>query len=285
MYRLNRQFFILFLSLVCCGQAAKKSPVESGSVNYTATTLINPAGTCIQNRFNTPSNFHRIPAEPGTFQEYLRNLPLKPHGSKVKYFNGIIKENICYDAVVDLDIGKKDLLQCADAVMLLRAEYFYSRKEFDKISFALTNGFKVDYSEWQKGNRIIAEGNKTYWKHIAAPSEDYKGFRSYMDLIFTYAGTLSLSKSLTSKSVSDINIGDIFIVGGSPGHAIIVTDMAVNDAGEKIFLLTQSYMPAQEIHILKNPTDEKISPWYSANIIGHLHTPEWTFATDELKTW
>lgn len=56
-------------------------------------------------------------------------------------------------------LAKKDLQQCADAVMRLRAEYFYDQKAYDKISFTLTNGFKVDYSEWIKGNRIVVNGN------------------------------------------------------------------------------------------------------------------------------
>jgi len=42
---------------------------------------------------------------------------------------------------------------------------------------------------------------------------------------------------LESVSIKNMNIGDVFIVGGSPGHAVIVVDMAVNSDGEKIFLL------------------------------------------------
>ena len=100
-----------------------------------------------------------------------------------------------------------------------------------------------------------------------------------------YAGTHSLSKSLHSKSIKDIAIGDVFIVGGFPGHAVIVVDVAENNIGEKVFLLAQSYMPAQETQILKNYNDAKISPWYSANINERLYTPQWTFGVGQLKTW
>ena len=44
-------------------------------------------------------------------------------------------------------------------------------------------------------------------------------------------------------------------------------------------------MPAQEIQILKNPNDKQLSPWYSANIIDELATPEWTFKARHLKSW
>jgi len=43
--------------------------------------------------------------------------------------------------------------------------------------------------------------------------------------------------------------GDIFYHGGSPGLAFMVLDVVENDLGNKMFLLAQSYMPAQEMHI------------------------------------
>jgi hypothetical protein len=81
-----------------------------------------------------------------------------------------------------------------------------------------------------------------------------------------------------------MKIGDVFIKGGSPGHAIIVMDMAENKStGEKIFILAQSYMPAQETQILCNPKSKELSPWYSLNYTGDLYTPEWTFSENMLK--
>lgn len=66
--------------------------------------------------------------------------------------------------------------------------------------------------------------------------------------------------------------------GGSPGHAVMVADVAVNPKGEKVFLLLQSYMPAQEIHVIKNPIDGTLSPWYSTEVIGNsFRTMEWQF--------
>lgn len=72
---------------------------------------------------------------------------------------------------------------------------------------------------------------------------------------------------------------------GSPGHAIIVVDAAQNTAGEQVFLLAQSYMPAQEIHVLKNPNDPNLSPWFKLNDGDELVTPEWTFQWDQRKRW
>jgi len=93
----------------------------------------------------------------------------------------------------------------------------------------------VDYSEWMKGRRIIVNGNKAYWSNRSAPSNTYKDFWKYMEMVFSYAGTLSLSKELKPVAINNIEIGHIFIQGGSPGHAIIVVDMATNSNGEKMF--------------------------------------------------
>jgi hypothetical protein len=80
--------------------------------------------------------------------------------------------------------------------------------------------------------------------------------------------------------------GDVFIKGGSPGHAVIVVDVAIYpQTGKKVFLLTQSYMPAQQIQILVNPANRGLSPWYelSDNDEGKLYTPEWVFEKKDLK--
>lgn len=48
-------------------------------------------------------------------------------------------------------------------------------------------------------------------------------------------------------------------------------------------MLAQSYMPAQDIQILKGECEG--SPWFSANIEDIMQTPEWTFKVSDLKTW
>jgi len=79
-----------------------------------------------------------------------------------------------------------------------------------------------------------------------------------------------------------IEIGDVFIQGGSPGHAIVVVDMAVNKStNEKIFLLAQSFMPAQEFQVLDN-NNGNLGPWYSDSFSDILYTPEWTFNKSDL---
>jgi hypothetical protein len=278
--------FFIYIGAVCCSKASGKKSISSVVISDTSHTNDTiKTGNTIETRFQPPSGYVRIGAAPQSFAEYIRNLPLKPVGSKVLYYDGRIKSSSVYEAVVDMEIGKRDLQQCADACMRLRGEYLYSLKAYDQISFTLVNGFKVNYSEWIKGNRVVVKGNKTYWSKTRAPSNTYKDFREYMDFIFTYASTLSLSKEMKSRDINELAIGDVFVVGGSPGHAVIVVDIAQNKNGEKVFMLAQSYMPAQETQILKNMQDPGMSPWYSADIAEKLYTPEWTFELNHLKTW
>jgi hypothetical protein len=230
--------------------------------------------------------YKRQEYQSGTFQHWLRQLPLKKNVNQVNLYNGLPKANQnAHFGIIDIDIGDKNLQQCADAVIRLYSEYLYSQNRYGKIAFNFTSGDRAEYRSWIKGYRPFIKVNKVKWKKQEEPDHSYRGFRNYLNTIFIYAGSYSLSKEL--KPVADINkieTGDIFIQGGFPGHAVIVVDMAVNtETQKKIIMLAQSYMPAQDIYILKNPNDEKLSPWYELKATEELYTPEWTFHWTDLK--
>ncbi len=209
-----------------------------------------------------PEGFTRV--QTGSFGKFLRQLPLKKDRT-VYLFNGHKKDNQgAQFAVVDISVGNKDLQQCADAIMRLRAEFFYAEKLFDQISFKDNN-------------------SKAY---LFYPPYNTANFNKYLLRVFGMCGSASLSKQLhTVANLSDIEPGDVIIRGGFPGHAVIAVDVAVNSAREKIYLLAQSYMPAQDIHLLVNPADENLSPWYKVNNNKFIQTPEYLFYSNELKKW
>ncbi|MEL6275629.1 MAG: DUF4846 domain-containing protein, partial [Bacteroidota bacterium] len=98
--------------------------------------LINPTGSTISSRILAPENFVRQEVPKLSFAHYLRYFPLKPHGTSVMLFDGRKKYNQnVHVAILDIDVGKRDLQQCADAVMRLRAEYLWSQKRYDDIHF------------------------------------------------------------------------------------------------------------------------------------------------------
>jgi hypothetical protein len=121
------------------------------------------------------------------------------------------------------------------------------------------------------------------WKKLAGADDSRESFRNYLNKVFQYAGSFSLSQELVRvPDLSDIRPGDVFIQGGFPGHAVIVADVSVNESGDKAFLLIQSYMPAQQVHVLVNPNDSDMSPWYDVRFGPELVTPEWTFGRTDL---
>lgn len=273
-----KPMLLLLLLIETCFRPSRPNPDTAPQSN-----LPQP-DTLLCQRFAPPPGFERPAADSGSFAFHLRHLPLKPPGSRVLLFNGLEKSRSdVYEAVVDLPIGNQDLHQCADAVIRLRAEYLWQAGRFNEIHFNLTNGFRVDYNRWRKGERVKVSGNKTSWVAQKTASGTYATFWQYLEFVFTYAGTLSLSKELQQVDVAEMKIGDVFIQGGAPGHAVIVVDLAVDSSGKKVFLLAQSYMPAQEIQVLKNPANGTLSPWYSVEFGERLETPEWTFNKGDLK--
>jgi hypothetical protein len=240
----------------------------------------------IESAIPPPAGFVRASAEPGSFGAWLRRLPLQSAGAKVMLFDG--REKARQDvhlAVLDIDTGRKDLQQCADAVMRLRAEFLFSAKRFADIHFRFTSGDTASYTNWIAGYRPVVNGNKVRWERKKDRDTTYAGFRSYLDTVFTYAGSSSLSRELESVAdIRGVRAGDVFIRGGFPGHAVLVVDAAENrQTGERVFLIVQSYMPAQDIHVLKNPADPALSPWYRPPAGPALKTPEWEFSAGELK--
>ena len=247
-------------------------------------------------RIPLPPGAQRVAAERHSFGAWLRGLPLLSADSPVKLHNGSLKwTQELHQAVIDIDIGKRDRQQCADAVIRFRAEYLFSRKKENlppkvPISFNYTTGDKIPYSRWRKGDRPKVEeykrkGRKRWrvkWSRRSKYDGSYKQFRRYLDNIFSYAGTASLSKELSRRPVHDIRIGDIYLRGGFPGHAVLVVDLAEHPKYGKIMLLAQSYMPAQSPHILKNLEDRELSPWFKVPRQGQLITPEWTFSATNI---
>lgn len=212
-----------------------------------------------------PEGFKRKHYPGGSFAAWLRKINIKKD-NRVYLYNGQLKQNQqAQYAVLNVPVGSKDLQQCADAVMRLRASYLYDQKRYTDIAFSDNSGTSY-----------------------ACPGPvDSIQFEHYLEKVYSYCGTSSLEKQLHPVSnFSLLQPGDVLIKGGSPGHCVLVMDIAVNSSGKTIYLLAQSYMPAQNIHLLKNPMDSDLSPWYELkNDNSFIYTPEWTFAPRQLRRW
>ncbi|MBP6432278.1 MAG: hypothetical protein KA319_10965 [Ferruginibacter sp.] len=256
--------FIIIVSLlsVACN--------NTNSAGQTIKTNAQSSNSITENPFETiqdiplPQGFARTKQKENSYAYYLQHLKLKKDKT-VYTFNGSIKQNQSAQfAVVDITVGYKDLQQCADAVMRLRAEYLFAQKRFTEIDFI--------------------DNNRKHYNFTPPYTQTH--FENYLQQVFGMCGSASLAKQLKPVDVfANMQIGDVIIKGGFPGHAVHVIDMAQNNNGEKIYLLAQSYMPAQNIHVLVNNNDDDLSPWYNVNSNNEIITPEYSFVKNDLKRW
>jgi hypothetical protein len=222
----------------------------------------------IEGRIGTPEGFKRSTLLAGSLENYLRQLQLKKHGSLVKKYNGITKAAAgIYCAVVDKEIGTQDLHQCADATMYLWASYLFDTKQYEKIKF-----------------KFLGDDRWHFYKDYTRDYGNEKTFFKYMQEVWSAANTKSLYGSLKSISNDNVKVGDILIQTRNPyGHAVMIVDECVSkNTGKKLYLLAQSYMPAQETQILLNPKSENKSPWFDLST-DTINTPEWTFYKTDFK--
>jgi len=222
---------VLMLFFSCNEVSVSEVRSQPGIVNVPSDEM--PASI---NKIPVPEGFHEISDAENDFSIWLGKVSLKKDRT-VYLYDGTLKQNqMAQYAVLDISVGDKNLQQCADAVMRLRAEFLFAKRDFEKISFSDNEGKEYRFS---------------------APY-DRAHFMKYLNTVFGMCGSASLAKELKSKDLQNIAAGDVFIRGGFPGHAVIVMKTVVNNDGQTLYLLAQSYMPAQDIHILINKNNPQV---------------------------
>ena len=223
-----------------------------------------------------PPGFVRVPVARRSFGEYLRGMPLALGPARVRAYDGrtIVEP---YDkrvaAVAALDVGRADLQQCADSVIRWHAEWLWAEGRAHEAAYHFVSGDRATFADYARGVRPIVSPRRVRWERRAAPASDRKAYRAYLELVFTYASTLSLVREAQSIERAAIAPGDFFVLGGSPGHAVLVLDVAVDARGRKVALLGQGYMPAQDFHVLSGD-DARFGAWFSLEV-EEVTTPFW----------
>jgi len=184
----------------------------------------------------------------GAFGAWLGELPLYPEGREVLSYKGDIIP-IGAARVVSLPIGTRDLQQCADSALRLRATW--ERVSGGSPAFHYTSGYVSSWKAWAAGTRPKVSGRTvTAVSGAAAPSASDAAFEAWMMDLFTYAGTRSLP--LDTVAVTTALPGDIVVAPGSPGHAVVILDVAT-DGARTFVLVGQGYMPAMDFHVVDGP--------------------------------
>ena len=288
----------MMLGLLGCGETAlpgKLPGIRPGPL-FLPPGLVYPwlaqparAQTTLAVRFPAPAGCRRVAVAAGSWGEWLRWLPLRPAGTPARLYNGQLKHpQDVVAAVVDIDPGTQNLQQCADAVIRLRAEYLFSQNP-SQVHFHLTTGYDFWFSDFLAGRTFRVEGQQVVPAARPPQAVSHAALARYLIPTFGYAGTLSLSRELRPVPLATAQPGDVLIHGGAPGHAVLVVDVAEDMAThQKYLLLAQSYMPAQNIHVLKNTyantPAQSAGAWFAVHqpLQNHFETPEWTFEREEL---
>lgn len=274
-------YFTLLLSIAVIAyqfKPVKQQVKATVQATISKTNLINKDGATIKNRVKIPEGYKRVVYPQGSFQEYLRNYKLKPFGSKIiNYDNTEYFWQQGHIGILEIPVPKNGLQQCADALIRVRSEYLWDNNRKNEIGFNFTSGHYCSWTKYAQGYRPKVNGNKVTFHKTASANHSKENFYKYLNLIYMYSGTLSLYNELKSIKAKDLQIGDMLILGGTPGHIAILCDEVVNDKGEKLFLLFQGNTPAQSVHLVKNLEDSSISPWYTLEDNAIIPVSNYTF--------
>jgi hypothetical protein len=240
---------------------------------------VNKEGNTIKERVVVPDGYTRVAYPAGSFQAFIQQYPLKAAGTKVINYDG---SKYYYQSghigVLALSVPKNGLQQCADALIRLRAEYLWKTHQKEKIGFEFTSGHYCSWIQYAAGFRPKVKGNKVSFHRTAKADASKASFYRYLNLIYTYSGTLSLFNELPKITKTDnLQIGDMLVRPGTPGHIVMIVDEIKDAFGNKRFVLAQGNTPAQSVHMLKNLSDTQMSPWYELPQQAFIEIPGYYF--------
>jgi len=234
--------------------------------------------TTLDRKFTPPSGYTRVGVEKNSYQDYLRGLPLRTDRTSVKLYNG---ESVYMPSkgIIPLDLGKRDLHQCADSVIRLYAEWLWVEDRATEAQFHFTSGDLARWKDWRAGKVLMVKKGKVVQVRTKPTPNTHKAYRRWLDRVFTYASTRSMHRD--SKRVEDskeLQAGDFFLMGGSPGHVVILLDVAESKSGDRVALVGQGYLPAREFHVIEGDGQAAVDGvWFKlpSEDREELATPTW----------
>ena len=265
------------LSMSACSSAtlAQEAPAAANYAWLADMEAPLPSTVPLSERFPAPAGFERVEVPTGSFSSWLRDLPVRTDRTQVLSYRG---ERLARPsaAVLLVDVGSRDLMQCADSILRLHAEYLWSDGRSREAAYRFTSGDETRWADWTRGERFVIRGNQVERKTGAARPSHHGSYRAWLDLVFTYAGTTSLARDTPSPApASPVAAGDFYVDPGFPGHAVLVLDV-VEKGTVRLGLIGQGFMPAEEIHVLKSEQAVE-GTWFPLPDASHpsLATPSW----------
>jgi len=225
-------------------------------------------------RIPMPRGYHEVAVRPGSFGEWLRYIAVAPPGTPVRDVGGKRLRMASRYAKAVLAIDPREMQECADVVIRLRAEYLRQAGEPDKLVFPLTSGGSISWPRWIAGERPRLAGDRIVFGRTSERGDSREQFDDFLTSAFTWCGTISLARDGRSVSPEDIQPGDFVSrpSPGSTGHAMLIADVVEDDAGHHLALMVQGAMPAQTPHVALGHV---LGAWVVVDPAGALEVPGW----------
>ncbi len=239
-------------------------------------------------RVAPPEGFSRVEVTDGSFADWLRHLPVAPSDAAVKSGCGKVvlsADDPSLAVVVCLQPHDNRLLSAVSMMVRLRAEYAWTMRRVQDVSFHLTSGQSSSWRDWAAGVRPKIDGRRVNFRKTAEPNSSRVSFCGYLETLFQFASTYSLLDDTRQASDNAVEVGDIFVRPGRPGHAMMIVDVATSDEGGKVkVLLAEGGWPAQTFHVLRGPDG---SPWIMLTRSNgvDLGGARGRYRLDELRHW
>ena len=243
---------------------------------------LEPEGMTLETRLAPPEGYVRVPAEEGSFGEYLRTYPLLEDGIKLPAYNGTALSPWNVAAIFDISLGDEGYQQCADSIIRLYSDYFYENGQYDRICFQFSNGDECSYEHWRRGRRMLVLGDLSLEIPAGLPDDSEQQYRNYLKEVMNYAGTISLRKESETIPVEELRAGDFIL---SQSHVVMIADVAENDRGEKCYLIGQSFIPAVCFHIVADR--ERGSAWFTQEELSRdsFEIGGFSFQRGDIRRW
>ena len=185
-----------------------------------------------------PDNYERATYKKDSYSHWLQNAPLKKSNNIALYDGRSYKPGSnWYQVAAVLDfplLFDQDLEQCADFAMRLWAEYHASRGKHTELYLYNYDGTKQKLTSASK-------------------------YTNFLRLAMANSNSHSIKKGAKKIEAKDLRPGDMFVQNnnGGIGHVSVIVDVAKSKTEGKpdLYQVGFSFMPAQEFHIEKAPTN------------------------------
>jgi len=237
-------------------------------------------------RIAPPAGFRRVATTTDSFADWLRHLPVLPAGSPVKSHKEevvLAGDHPNLAAVIALQPHAPRLLDATAMMIRLRGEYAWTRAGGLGARFHFDCGDRLSWMAWASGVRPRAEERRVGFRQVLPADTSRASYCAYLETVFYYGSSQSLLDDTRPAEDGRVAIGDVLLLAGSNGHALIVLDVVLHASGEVRALLGQGGTPPQTLHVLQSDAGD---PWFGVTDDMTIDLGErGVMRLDDLRHW